>query len=170
MSMEEMMAPLGKKLFREIQEMQMQTGRMLRNMSFTRMVKIESGLWQPPVDIYESAEEITVYCEVAGVIKDSLELLVEEHQIHISGRRQLPRMQVKVKDGMVSLVPGMTEERPVVSIHQLEIELGDFARTVVLPVLVDVEQVASSCLDGILVVSLKKKVESQIIVRIRVEG
>lgn len=146
------MAPISKKLFREIQDMQIQAGRMLRNMSFTRMVKIESGPWQPPVDIYESDEEITVYCDVAGVMKDSLELLVEEHQLHISGRRQLPRTLA------------------VVRIHQLEIELGAFARMVALPVAIDVEQVSSSCLDGILVVSLKKRVESQIIVRIRVEG
>lgn len=67
------MAPLSEKLLREIQEMQMLTGRMLRNMSCSRMVKIESGPWQPPVDIYESAEEITVYCDLAGVTKDSLE-------------------------------------------------------------------------------------------------
>ena len=147
-----MMAPISRKLFREIQEMQLQTGRMLRNMSFTRMVKVESGLWQPPVDIYESDEEITVYCDLAGVMKDSLELLVEEHQLHISGRRQLPRTQT------------------VVCIHQLEIELGAFARTVALPVIIDVEQVSSSYFDGILVVSLKKRVASQIIVRIRVEG
>ncbi len=146
-----MMAPLSRKLFREIQEMQLQTGRMLRNMSFTRMVKVESGPWQPPVDIYESDEEITVYCDLAGVMKDSLELLVEEHQLHISGRRQLPRTPV------------------VVRIHQLEIELGAFARTVALPAIIDVEQVSYSYLDGILVVSLKKRVASQIIVRIRVE-
>ncbi len=146
------MVPISRKLFREIQGMQLQTGRMLRNMSFTRMVKVESGLWQPPVDIYESNEEITVYCDLAGVMKDSLELLVEEHQLHISGRRQLPRTQT------------------VVCIHQLEIELGAFARTVALPVIIDVEQVSSSYFDGILVVSLKKRVASQIIVRIRVEG
>lgn len=146
------MVPISRKLFREIQGMQLQTGRMLRNMSFTRMVKVESGLWQPPVDIYESDEEITVYCDLAGVMKDSLELLVEEHQLHISGRRQLPRTQT------------------VVCIHQLEIELGAFARTVALPVIIDVEQVSSSYFDGILVVSLKKRVASQIIVRIRVEG
>jgi HSP20 family protein len=116
------------------------------------MVRIESGPWQPPVDIYESDEDITVYCDLAGVMKDSLELLVEEHQVHISGRRQLPRTQA------------------VVRIHQLEIELGDFARTVALPMAIDVEQVSSSCFDGILIVSLKKRVANQIIVRIRVEG
>jgi HSP20 family protein len=130
----------------------MKTGRMLRNMSFARMIRIDPGLWQPPVDIYESGDEITVYCDLAGVMKDSLELLVEEHQLHISGRRQLPRT------------------RPLVCIHQLEIEMGAFARTVVLPVPINVDQVISSYLDGILVVSLKKRVESQIIVRIRVEG
>jgi len=147
------MAPLRRKLFREIQEMQMQTGRMLRNMSFTRMVKIESGRWQPPVDIYESGEEITVYCDLAGVLKDSLELLVEEDQLHISGRRQLATSQ------------------GIVCIHQLEIELGPFARTVVLPAIIEAEQASSSYRDGILVVSLRKrKVASQITVRIQVKG
>lgn len=147
------MAPLSKKLFREIQEMQMQTGRMLRNMSFSRMIKLESGSWQPPIDIYESIEEITVYCDLAGVSKDSLELLVAEDQLHISGRRQLPKTQ------------------PIVCIHQLEIELGAFERTVTLPARVDVEEVSSLYLDGILIVSLKKrKIENQIKVRIQVGG
>jgi HSP20 family protein len=148
-----MMAPLSKKLFREIQEMQMQTGRMLRNMSFTRTIKVESGLWQPPIDIYESGEEVTVYCDLAGVSKDSLELLVAEHQLHISGRRQLPKAQTTV------------------CIHQLEIELGPFERTVALPAIIDVGQVSSVYLDGILIVSLKKrKVKGQIIVRMEVGG
>ncbi len=147
------MAPISKKLFREIQEMQMQTGRMLRNMSFTRKIQIGSGLWQPPVDIYESGEEVTVYCDLAGVSRDSLELLVAENQLHISGRRQLPRPQ------------------PTVCIHQLEIELGAFERTVALPSIIDVKQVSSVYLDGILVVSLKKrKVEDRIIVRVQVGG
>jgi len=147
------MAPLGKKLFREIQEMQMLTGRMLRNMSFSRMITLESGLWQPPVDIYESGEEITVYCDLAGVTKDSLELLVEEDQLHISGLRLLSRPQATVR------------------IHQLEIELGPFERTVELPAIIDVKQASSSYLDGILVVSLKKRrVEGQITVRIQAGG
>lgn len=146
------MAPISRKLFREIQEMQMQTGRMLRNMAFTRMVKIESGLWQPPVDIYESVDEVIVLCDLAGVVKDSLELLVEEQQLHVRGRRQLLRPET------------------IVCIHQLEIELGPFERTVALPVAIDVDRASSSYLDGILVVSLKKRVESQIIVRIEVGG
>ena len=147
------MAPLSDKILREIQEMQVLTGRMLRNMSCTGMVKIESGPWQPPVDIYESAEEITVYCDLAGVTKDSLELLVEEQRLYISGLRQLPRPQATVR------------------IQQLEIELGPFERKVELPTIIDVNKVASSYLGGILVVSLKKMaVENRITVRIQVGG
>lgn len=131
----------------------MVTGRMMRNMSYARMIRLDSGLWRPSVDIYESGEEITVYCELAGIIKESLELLVEEHQLHISGRRQLARPQT------------------IVCIHQLEVEQGSFARTVELPVMIDVERVASSYHDGMLVISLKKKrIENQITVRIQVGG
>jgi len=131
----------------------MLTSRMMRNMSFARMIRLDAGLWRPSVDIYESGDEITLYCDLAGVVKDSLELLVEEHRIRISGRRQLPRPQT------------------IVCIHQLEIEQGSFSRTIEFPVRIDVEKVASSYLDGILVISLKKKrSEGQITVRIQVGG
>ena len=129
----------------------MLTSRMMRNMSFARMIRFDASLWRPSVDIYESGDEITVYCELAGVVKDSLELLVEEHQVHITGCRQLPRPQA------------------IVCIHQLEIEQCTFARTIEFPVLIDVEKVASSYLDGILVISLNKKpIQNQITVRIQV--
>jgi len=131
----------------------MLTSRMMRNMSYARMIRLDAGLWRPSVDVYESGDEIAIYCDLAGVAKDSLEVLVEEHQLHISGHRQLSMPQA------------------IACIHQLEIEQGSFARTVEFPVLVDVDQVASTYLDGILVVSLKKKrVESQITVRIQVGG
>ncbi len=131
----------------------MLTGRIMRNMSYAKMIRLDSGLWRPSVDIYESCDEIIVYCDLAGIIKNSLELLVEEHQMHISGRRQLSKPDT------------------IVCIHQLEMEHGSFARTVALPVMIDVEKVSSSYLDGVLIVSLKKKkVGSQITVRIQVGG
>ncbi len=115
-------------------------------------MKVEPGLWQPVVDMYESGEAIILYYDLAGVLKDSLELLVEEHQVHISGRRHFDSPQ------------------GIVCIHQLEIEQGPFARTVELPVFIDVEQSSSSYQDGVLVVFLrkKKKLRNQITVRIKV--
>ncbi len=133
--------------------MQRQTGRMLRNMSFTRMIKIESGFWQPAVDVYESGEKIVLYFDLAGVVKESLDLLVEEHQVHIRGSRQL------------------AQPRAIACIHHLEIEQGSFARMVELPALIEVKDSSSSYVDGILVVSLrKKKAQNQITIRVQVGG
>lgn len=146
------MAPMSRKVFREMLEKQMHTGRRLRNMSFTGMASA-ARLWQPAIDIYESDEMITIYCELAGVIKDSLQLLVEEHQLYISGRRVL------------------AEPPAILCIHQLEIERGQFSRAVPLPALIDIKQVSSSYRDGILVISLqKRKAEKQVTVRIHIGG
>jgi HSP20 family protein len=148
---EVMMAPVSRKILREIHGIQIQHGRMLRNMSFTKMFKIKSGCWQPPIDVYEAGEELILYCDLAGVVKESLELLVEEHQVQIRGLRQLPGRQT------------------IVCVHQLEIELGAFSRTLILPAMIDVEHVKSSYVDGILVVSLRKRMDRQVVVRIRIE-
>jgi len=47
------MDPFSKKLMRELKEME-RTGRMMRNLSFIRMMPYMSGSWQPPVDMYEA--------------------------------------------------------------------------------------------------------------------
>lgn len=133
------MDPFSKKLLKELEEMQQQTGRMLRNMSLGRMMPMESGNWKPPVDIYEAEQEIYVYFDLAGVDGDSLNVLVDEHQLLVNGRRQLPGHE------------------SIACIHQLEIELGNFERTVSLPSVVDANHVLSAYSNGILVVTLPKR-------------
>lgn len=130
---------LNKKLVRELEAMQQQTGRMLRNMSLARMVPVESGHWQPPADIYEAETEIHVYFDLAGVEPGTLEVIVGEQQVRISGRRRLP------------------SQGAIACVHQLEIELGRFERTVSLPAVVDVDRTASSYTEGILVIILPKR-------------
>lgn len=129
----------SKKILQELEEMQQQTGRMLRNMSLTQMVPMERGRWQPAADIYEAATEIYVYFDLAGVEQGSFEVVVGTHQVRVSGSRQLPA------HGSVACV------------HQLEIELGWFERTVHLPAVVEVDQATSSYLDGILMITLPKQ-------------
>lgn len=130
----------------------MQTGRMLRSMSFARMVNLEAGGWRPSVDIYESGDSLILYCDLAGAERESLELLVADEQVLIRGRRRL------------------ASSGSIVCVHQLEIELGVFERTVTLPSPVDLDRVESSYEDGILMVSLKKRRESQVVVRIQIGG
>jgi len=134
------MDPFSKKLLEELEQMQQHTGRILRSMSLSRMMPTGSGGWQPAVDIYEAENLIFVYAELAGVVADSLRVSVDGQQVHISGVRQLPPHQ------------------SIACIHQLEIELGAFQRTLTLPAAVEVEGVDSTYINGILVVTLPKRI------------
>lgn len=133
------MDPFSKKLLEELEQMQQHTGRVLRSMSLSRMMPTESGGWQPAVDIYEAESSIFVYAELAGAVADSLRVTVDGQQLHISGVRQLPA------------------HTSIACIHQLEIELGGFQRSLTLPSAVEVQGVKSSYVNGILVVTLPKR-------------
>jgi len=133
------MDPLSRKLMKELEEMQQQTGRMLRNMSLARMISMESGQWQPAVDVYESEKEYIVYCDLAGSDSNSFSVVIDENRLRISGKRELPKHEA------------------IACVHQLEIELGQFSRLITLPGPVDVDNVRSVYANGILAVSLPKK-------------
>lgn len=133
------MDSLNKKLLDELEEMQLHTGRMLRNMSIARMISPGSASWSPPVDIYESEGEFCVYIDLAGANKESLSLIAAENQLRFYGNRQLP------------------PKKTIDCVHQLEIELGSFDRTVTLPGSIEIDQVSSTYTDGILTVVLPKK-------------
>ncbi len=127
-----------KKLIAELEAMQ-EAGRMLRNLSLARMTPMGGPNWQPPMDIYEAETAFFLIAELAGVGKDDLRVVVDEHQIRISGARELPLHQA------------------IACVHQLEIEVGRFERTLHLPAPVDIERVSSVYRDGMLVVTLPKK-------------
>lgn len=140
---------LSKKLLRELEEMQFQTGRMFRNMSITRMMSSDTGRWSPQVDIYESKNEFCVYVDIAGAERESLLVVASENQLRFSGKRCLP------------------SKKDVNCVHQLEIELGCFDRTVSLSAYVEVDEVHSTYTDGILTVVLpKRKKKSKVTISI----
>ena len=132
------MDPLRRKLLKELEEMQ-QTGRMLRNMSMVRLSSFDTGIWQPAVDIYESEKEYYVYFDLAGADSQSFTVVVHEQRLHVNGRRKLPH------------------HKAIACVHQLEIELGMFERSVMLPGPVDMEEVTSSYTTGVLMVILPKR-------------
>lgn len=133
------MDSLSRKLLKELEEMQQQTGRMLRNMSLARTMSFESAQWQPAVDVYESGKEYIIYCELAGTDSKSFSVVVDESHVRISGNRQLPKHEA------------------IACVHQLEIELGKFSRSIALPGPVEIENVRSVYTSGILTISLPKK-------------
>lgn len=135
------MDPFSKKLLEELEQMQQHTGRILRSMSLTRMMPMETVGWQPAVDVYEAERAVYVYAELAGVTTESLRVTVDGQQLRISGVRQLPPHQ------------------SIACIHQLEIELGEFQRTLTLPSAVEIDGVESTYTNGILMVTLPKRVK-----------
>jgi HSP20 family protein len=58
----------------------------------TEHVEVVSAamLWQPSVDVYETAEHLVVTVELAGVAADDLEVSMYEDALVVAGDRPLP--------------------------------------------------------------------------------
>jgi HSP20 family protein len=97
------------------------------------------GHWQPPTDVYEAPDKITVYMEVAGVEPSSIEVHFEHGQLFASGCRTVGRVAGRC--------------------HQAEIENGRFLRCVAIPVDVDEENVRATYRHGLLEIVLPRRKE-----------
>ena len=101
------------------------------------------GTWRPNVDIYESADEVIVMVDVAGLVKEDLHLEVNRNKIKIAGIRKLVKI---LHDARYC---------------QAEIPHGRFERDVVLPALVEANSAQATYADGILMVRMKKMPPNQ---------
>jgi len=112
----------------------------MRSHSLHRLEPAEQG-FQPPTDIYETADLIVVRMEVAGVEPSEIELWVDEAagRLTVRGRRQ---------------DPARAEQRRY---YTVEIECGRFARVIQLPREIAAEAVKASYENGFLVVRLPKR-------------
>lgn len=95
-------------------------------------------LWHPPTDIYETEDEFIVICELAGVKKDNIQVLLEGNVLRIKGRRD------------DNVPPGS------VIFHDIEILYGQFEREVILPKDIVITETKAIYKDGLLRIHLKK--------------
>lgn len=94
--------------------------------------------WTPPMDIFETADHVVIFAEVAGVKKDDLEIEVNSKAVKISGRRtELPRVEKA-------------------TYRLAEIQCGRFERTLFLPTQINTEEVTATCENGMLRLELAK--------------
>ncbi|MGD9972803.1 MAG: Hsp20/alpha crystallin family protein [Desulfatirhabdiaceae bacterium] len=94
--------------------------------------------WSPPMDIYETPEEIIIRAEIAGVSKEDLEVEINTKAVRIYGRRcEMPRQDNA-------------------TYRLAEIQYGAFERILFLPSPIDTEIVSASYLNGFLQIRLAK--------------
>jgi HSP20 family protein len=115
------------------------------------MVVLQEQTWHPQMDVYETPEEIIIVGEISGVNKEDLEVEVDQKAVKITGvRREAAR------------VPGMRY-------HLAEIVYGRFERILFLPVPINPEEAQASYVNGLLKITMAKRLRQQVR-QIRVEG
>ena len=126
---------------KELRSMQEQMNRLL-NLSWNHDLSTEEmkeGIWQPPVDIYETEDSVVIKTELPDVDQKNIEVRVENNTLNIKGERK-HESDVKKE-----------------SYHRIERYFGSFQRSFNLPATIDQERINASCDKGILTVILPKK-------------
>jgi HSP20 family molecular chaperone IbpA len=82
---------------------------------FFQLGAAEAPGWEPPVDLYETGEGLTLCVALAGVAADELEVSLESGTIVVRGERAFPA------------------ETQHATIYRLEIPYGRFERRIALP-------------------------------------
>jgi HSP20 family protein len=95
-------------------------------------------IWRPHVDVYESADEIILLADVAGLNKEELHIELNVKKIKIAGVRK-----------MISVVQNARY-------CLAEIPHGYFERNIILPSAVDAESAVASYAEGILMIRINK--------------
>lgn len=107
-----------------------------------------SLVWTPAMDMYETPEALIVVLDLAGVDAEHTEVHAEPHVLLVRGVRRERRSPDRPD-----------EER---SYHALEIPYGRFERSVRLPPGLDTGEARASYRDGLLEITLPKRVPRQV--------
>jgi HSP20 family protein len=95
--------------------------------------------WAPPVDIYETENELVMKADVPDVDMKDIDVRVENQTLTISGERKFANQDAG--NGF----------------HRIERSYGSFGRSFAVPSAFDTEKVAAAYKNGVLTVTLPKK-------------
>ncbi|HSF33158.1 MAG TPA: Hsp20/alpha crystallin family protein [Candidatus Tectomicrobia bacterium] len=97
-----------------------------------------TGIWEPPVDIYETDDALVLQVELPGVSKDAVSVEIHEHTLRLSGER--------------TREPSITGRQ----YQREEGRYGAFQRAFRIPTIVDEAKIQATYKDGVLAVRLPK--------------
>ena len=96
--------------------------------------------WQPATNLYETEDRYVVCMDLAGVNREEIDVEVRQEVLVIRGRRESPRPQSSSK------------------VHLMEIDHGNFRRTITIPSTVEVDNIKARYVDGYLWIELPKEI------------
>jgi HSP20 family protein len=105
----------------------------------SRLGNEEAEPWAPAIDVYETQSAFVVCAEVPGISREDLELVFEDRQLTIRGRR-------------VNRIPSAD----IVHFHQVERGHGSFTRRFEFSDSIAVDKVSADLVDGVLTITLPK--------------
>src|SRR5690349_11315543 len=95
--------------------------------------------WSPPVDIFETEDELVLKADVPDINVDDIDVRVENETLTIKGERKFEQHQANK------------------AFHRIERSYGTFVRSFSVPATVKTEAVKAEYKNGILTVTLPKK-------------
>ena len=99
--------------------------------------------WAPPVDIFETENDIVLKAELPGVEPKDVEVKVEDNTLYLKGERKFEK------------------EVANENYHRVERSYGSFARSFTLPNSINTEKVKAEFKDGLLTLTLPKREEAK---------
>ena len=104
---------------------------------------LTAGMWNPPVDVYETKDSIVLKADLPDVKKEEVDISVEGNILTLRGERKREK-EVKEKD-----------------FYRMERSYGAFSRSFTLPGSVDADKIEADFAGGVLKVTLPKREESK---------
>ena len=95
--------------------------------------------WRPPMDMYETPDEVVILAEIGGVDKEDLEVEISSKAVRIQGRRVAPA------------------SGPNYTYRLAEIQYGRFERILFLPSPINPDKVTAASKNGFLEIRLVKR-------------
>jgi HSP20 family protein len=99
--------------------------------------------WTPPMDVYETKDELVVHCELPGLKQEDISVTIRDNCLVVEGER---KESSEVKED---------------NYYRMERWSGKFYRSLDLPHTVDADRIRATYESGVLKVMLPKKPEAK---------
>jgi len=104
---------------------------------------LNSALWSPAVDIYETESEVILKAELPEINQKDIDIQVENNTLVLRGERRFEK------------------EAKRENFHRIERAYGAFARSFTLPATIDQEKIRAEMRDGVVTLMLPKSEQAK---------